>query len=289
MLGDATFWFCTCVKFMAAGLDIVVEMFPVTLIGELTVEIATLTGEVFKVTFCGDAPLNGVTPSGEFTVVLKLPVTFSGELTVDIATLTGDDMVTFCGEAPLNGITPSGELTVVLKLPVTFNGDGVVTLMGEEPAAMPTETGDGWLTTATPAGLATLPTVTLGGDTPGVVRVLTVPATVTLSGVGPAIPTDMGEAGNVTCKGVGVVTATLLTTATPAGLATLPTVTLGGDEAIFTAIGDDTVVLRFPVTLIGLEPADMPTDIGDAGKVTPSGVGGVTDTLLVTATLCGLG
>ena len=60
---------------------------PVTLTGELTVEIATLTGDDI-VTFWGDAPLNGITPSGELTVVLKLPVTFSGD---GVVTLSGDE------------------------------------------------------------------------------------------------------------------------------------------------------------------------------------------------------
>ena len=80
--------FCTCVKFIAAGLEIEVEKLPVTLSGDETVEMATLTGDADKVTFCGEAPLNGTTPSGELTVVLKLPVTFNGD---GVVTLIGDE------------------------------------------------------------------------------------------------------------------------------------------------------------------------------------------------------
>ena len=56
MLGEATFWFCTCVRFIAAGEEIVVLILPVTLIGEDTVEIATSTGEDGSVTASGDGP-----------------------------------------------------------------------------------------------------------------------------------------------------------------------------------------------------------------------------------------
>ncbi len=71
-------------------------MLPVILTGDDT--IVTATGLVDTVTFCGEAPLNGTTPSGDDTVVEKLPVTFNG-----------DGVVTLIGEDPVAIPTETGE------------------------------------------------------------------------------------------------------------------------------------------------------------------------------------